>query len=70
MKVEYIREINKEKCILHSENKIFLMSVKQREVKLNFNKKKYIKCKIKLCCKYSFTMGTQYRLLSIILCSE
>jgi len=48
MKVEYIREINKEKCILHSENKIFLMSVKQREVKLNFNKKKYMKFKIEL----------------------
>jgi len=48
MKVEYIREINTEKCKLHSENKEFLMSVEKREVKLNSNKKKYVKFIIKL----------------------
>lgn len=48
MKVEYIKENNKEKCILCSENKTFLMSVEQREVKLSFDKKKYTKFKIKL----------------------
>ena len=53
MKVEYIREITKEKCTLHSENKTFLMGVEQREVNLSFNKKKYIKFKIKLTIQNS-----------------
>ena len=43
MKVEYIKENNKEKCRLYSENKTFLMSVEQREVKLSFDKKKIYK---------------------------
>jgi len=48
MKVEYTKEINKEKCRLQILNKNFLMCVAQREVNLSANKRKYTKFKIKL----------------------